>query len=288
MDTSFKSILARLAADYPDREARALARHVLEVRFGVTQTDICLGRERNFSIEERQELENIVNRLLRREPLQYVLGQADFCGRTFAVAPGVLVPRPETEELVGWIVGEEGRTERPASALDIGTGSGCIAVTLVLELPHSRVEAWELSPDALAIARRNASKWQARVDFVQRDILHYDLSQVPPRSLDLIVSNPPYVRQSERESMSGNVLDYEPNEALFVPDATPLLFYDKIASDALTLLSPGGRLYFEINETQGEAIARMLAGYGYEQIRIIKDLYDKDRFASASKPHAHG
>ena len=115
---------------------------------------------------------------------------------------------------------------------------------------------------------------------MQRDILHYDLSQVPPRSLDLIVSNPPYVRQSERESMSGNVLDYEPHEALFVPDATPLLFYDKIARDALTLLSPGG--------TQGEAIAHMLAGYGYEQIGIIKDLYDKDRFASASKPHAHG
>ena len=286
MQTSIDLLRHQLGGIYPPGEITAFTRMIFEALCGYTPTDILLRKDTILSEDIHRKVEEIAGRLARQEPIQYILGYTWFCNRCFDIAPGSLIPRPETEELVRLIIKENsGRELRIA---DLGTGSGCIAVTLALELPHSRVEAWELSPDALAIARRNASKWQARVDFVQRDILHYDLSQAPSRSLDLIVSNPPYVRQSERESMSGNVLDYEPHEALFVPDATPLLFYDKIARDALTLLSPGGRLYFEINETQGEAIARMLAGYGYEQIRIIKDLYDKDRFASASKPHAHG
>lgn len=286
MQTSIDLLRHQLGGIYPPGEITAFTRMIFEALCGYTPTDILLRKDTILSEDIHRKVEEIAGRLARQEPIQYILGYTWFCNRCFDIAPGALIPRPETEELVRLIIKENsGRELRIA---DLGTGSGCIAVTLALELPLSQVEAWELSSDALAIARRNASKWQTGVDFVQRDILHYDLSQVPPRSLDLIVSNPPYVRQSERESMSGNVLDYEPHEALFVPDATPLLFYDKIARDALTLLSPGGRLYFEINETQGEAIAHMLASYGYEQIGIIKDLYDKDRFASASKPHAHG
>lgn len=286
MQTCIDLLRHQLGGIYPPGEITTFTRMIFEDLCGYTPTDILLRKDTILSEDIHRKVEEIAGRLARQEPIQYILGYAWFCDRRFDVAPGVLIPRPETGELVRLIISaNRGRELRIA---DLGTGSGCIAVTLALELPHSRVEAWEVSPDALAIARRNASKWQAHVDFVQRDILHYDLSQVSPRSLDLIVSNPPYVRQSERESMCGNVLDYEPHGALFVPDETPLLFYDKIARDSLTLLSPGGRLYFEINETQGEAIARMLAGYGYEQIRIIKDLYDKDRFASATKPHVHG
>ena len=283
MDTSFKSILARLAADYPEREARALARHVLEVRFGVTQTDICLGRERNFSIEERQELENIVNRLLRREPLQYVLGQADFCGRTFTVAPGVLVPRPETEELVGWIVGEEGHTGRPASALDIGTGSGCIAVTLALELPQVRVAALDISAEALTIARRNAATLHARVDFRQADILSMAAEDGPGTEWDFIASNPPYICEREREDMDDNVRLHEPELALFVPDSDPLLFYRAIGQYALRTLKAGGRLYVEINRAYGRETAQLFRELGLRDIELRKDIYGNDRMIRCKK-----
>jgi release factor glutamine methyltransferase len=170
----------------------------------------------------------------------------------------------------------------------LGTGSGCIAVTLALSLSDSKVEAWDISTEALEIAQRNARKHNAHVNFFQRDILRYDVSELPEESLDIIVSNPPYIRRCESRSMSANVLEYEPHIALFVPNESPLLFYEKIAMDSVRLLSPGGKLYFEINETQGEACARMLETAGYKHIRIIKDLYEKNRFVSAIKPIRHG
>ena len=171
---------------------------------------------------------------------------------------------------------------------DLGTGSGCIAVTLALSLPGSKVEAWDISTEALEIAQRNARKHNAHVNFFQRDILRYDVSELPEESLDIIVSNPPYIRRCESRSMSANVLEYEPHIALFVPNESPLLFYEKIAKDSVRLLSPGGKLYFAINEAQGEACARMLEAAGYKHIRIIKDLYEKNRFVSAIKPIRHG
>ena len=155
-------------------------------------------------------------------------------------------------------------------------------------MSDSKVEAWDISTEALEIAQRNARKHNAHVNFSQRDILRYDVSELPEESLDIIVSNPPYIRRCESRSMSANVLEYEPHIALFVPNESPLLFYEKIAMDSVRLLSPGGKLYFEINEAQGEACARMLEAAGYKHIRIIKDLYEKNRFVSAIKPIRHG
>lgn len=285
MQPSIDLLRHTLQGIYPPGEINGFIRLIFEALCGYTPTDILLRKDTILSEDMHRKIEEIAGRLARQEPIQYILGYAWFCDHRFYIAPGALIPRPETEELVRLIIAECG--ERPLRIADLGTGSGCIAVTLARELPQCRIEAWELSPEALAIARRNADLQQVAVDFYPRDILHYDLSQLTPGSLDLIVSNPPYIRRSESRAMSENVLGYEPHEALFVPDETPLLFYDKIARDGLTLLSPGGRLYFEINETQGSACARMLEHQGYEQIRIIHDLYDKDRFASAVKPHAH-
>ena len=224
-----------------------------------------------------------MNRLLRREPLQYVLGQADFCGRTFAVAPGVLVPRPETEELVGWIVGEEGRTERPASALDIGTGSGCIAVTLALELPQVRVAALDISAEALTIARWNAATLHARVDFRQADILSMAAEDGPETEWDFIASNPPYICEREREDMNDNVRLHEPELALFVPDSDPLLFYRAIGQYALRTLKAGGRLYVEINRAYGRETARLFRELGLRDIELRKDIYGNDRMIRCKK-----
>lgn len=285
MQQSIDLLRHKLQGIYPPGEITGLTRLVFEALCGYTPTDILLRKDTILSEDTHRKIAEIAERLARQEPVQYILGYAWFCGRRFDIAPGALIPRPETEELVRLIIAENnGKSLRVA---DLGTGSGCIAVTLACELSLGRVEAWELSPEALAIARRNAAKYRAQVDFLERDILHYDLSALTPGSLDLIVSNPPYICRSEQTAMSENVLAYEPHEALFVPDETPLLFYDKIARDGLTLLSSGGRLYFEINETQGGNCARILQGYGYEQVRIVKDLYDKDRFASAVKPHDH-
>lgn len=286
MQPSIDLLRHTLQGIYPPGEINGFIRLIFEALCDYTPTDILLRKDTILSEDMHRKIEEIASRLARQEPIQYILGYAWFCDRRFYIAPGALIPRPETEELVRLIIDEN--RSRPLRIADLGTGSGCIAVTLARELPQCRVEAWELSPEALAIARRNAELQQVTVDFYQRDILHYDLSQLTPGSLDLIVSNPPYICRSESRAMSENVLGYEPHEALFVPDETPLLFYDKIARDGLTLLSPGGRLYFEINEAQGPACACMLERQGYEQIRIIHDLYYKDRFASAIKPHAHG
>ena len=172
MNASFNYIFDRLCMSYPASEARAIARLVLETRFGLTPIDICMGRDRTFSLEERRELENIVKRLSQKEPVQYVLGQTDFCGRTFSVAPGVLVPRPETEELTEWIIQDEKASGFSSpDILDIGTGSGCIAITLSQELPQAQVSAIDISTQALAIARKNAERLGAAVDFRCQDIL---------------------------------------------------------------------------------------------------------------------
>ena len=286
MQTSIDLLRHQLGGIYPPGEITAFTRMIFEALCGYTPTDILLRKDTILSEDTHRKIDEIAERLVRQEPIQYILGYAWFCERRFDIAPGALIPRPETEELVRLIIAEN--SGKALHIADLGTGSGCIAITLACELPLCRIEAWELSPDALVIARRNAEKHRVQVDFFERDILHENPETLAPGSLDLIVSNPPYIRQSERQSMCKNVLSYEPHEALFVPDETPLLFYDKIARDGLTLLSPGGKLYFEINETQGDNCAHMLEEYGYEQTRIIKDLYNKDRFASAVKPSAHG
>lgn len=196
-----------------------------------------LHKDTILSEDIHRKIERITDRLSQQEPIQYILGYTDFCGRRFDIAPGALIPRPETEELTRLVITEN--SGQPSRIADLGTGSGCIAVTLALSLSDSKVEAWDISTEALEIAQRNARKHNAHVNFFQRDILRYDVSELPEESLDIIVSNPPYIRRCESRSMSANVLEYEPHIALFVPNESPLLFYEKIAMDSVRLLSPG-------------------------------------------------
>ena len=212
----------RLQQTYPPGEARALYRMVMEMRFGLSQTDLMLGKDTLLSANDRNKLEEIIQRLMQKEPVQYILGQAEFCGHIFHVAPGVLIPRPETAELVQWILSTVPSPDRPfCRLLDVGTGSGCIAISLSLE--GFPVTASDISPESLAIAQKNAESLQAKIDFVSEDVLH-------PRhnnneKWQLIVSNPPYICEREKADMDDNVLLYEPHLALFVPNDDPLLFY---------------------------------------------------------------
>lgn len=222
----------------------------------------------------------MMERLLRSEPVQYVLGHADFCGRAFSVGPGVLIPRPETEDLCLWV--EQGLAARGCASpalLDIGTGSGCIAVTLALDVAGAAVSAWDVSADALQVASGNAGRLGARVGFALVDALD------PPAHTamwDAVVSNPPYVRLGERAAMARNVLDYEPAGALFVPDADPLLFYRAIARYAKAALRPGGELYFEINEALAGEMRSLLLAEGFATAEVRNDRYGRPRFTKST------
>ena len=252
---------------YEAGEARALYRLVMETRFGLSHTDLLLGKDTQLSEEDQAELEIIVERLLRNEPVQYILGQAEFCGRRFLVEPGVLIPRPETEDLVNAVV-----PSCPCSILDIGTGSGCIAVTLALK--GYRVTAFDISPIALRIAQKNAEVLGAKVNFRIEDILHPKPTE---EHWDVIISNPPYVCESEAVEMDENVLHYEPHLALFVPDSDPLLFYRAIAEYACQHLNPGGQLLMEINRAFGKKVKNMIEMVGFEHVKTSTDRYGNER-----------
>lgn len=278
MNVSASHIRRTLQESYSAQEAANLSRIVCCEMLGQSTIDYYLGKDIILSPKERQDLDSILARLCNFEPIQYIQGIARFLGRSFHVAPDVLIPRPETEELVEAMLRE---VSSDARILDIGTGSGCIAVSLSKALPDARVTAWDISSDALSIARRNNDELQASVGFVQRDVLTY----VPDAGecYEAIVSNPPYVTESEKEAMERNVLDWEPFSALFVPDNDPLLFYRRIAELGRTMLVPGGRLYFEINRAYGEATATMLYGQGYANPRILKDISGNDRIVIAER-----
>ena len=271
-------IRQRLQAHYEAGEAAWLARIVCNEMLDQPLTDFYLGKDIVLSANKEIELENILTRLCQYEPIQYIQGKARFLGRDFHVAPGVLIPRPETEELVERIA-----REAPAGAhvLDIGSGSGCISVSLALTIPRGVVTAWDISAEALDIARGNARSLGAEVRFVQCDAL--TVQPDANEHYDMIVSNPPYVTERERATMRPNVLEWEPSLALFVPDNDPLRFYRRIADLGRRLLTPGGRLYFEINQAYGKAMASMLHEYGYTAIHIEKDMYGNDRFALCQK-----
>jgi len=267
--------IQQLLSVYPPQEARALYMLVMEVAFGLKPTQVLLGKDKELSEDKQALLQNIISRLLRKEPVQYILGQADFCGHTFHVEPGVLIPRPETQELVNLISQQH---PSPCSILDIGTGSGCIAVSLAL-IGH-QVTAFDISEDALRIASENAQALHADIFFEQEDILH---PSPTTRLWDVIVSNPPYICQREAQLMDDNVLDFEPHLALFVPDNEPLLFYRAIAEYATTHLKASGRLYFEINEAYPQETSSLLEQMGYTHINIHPDIFGKSRFISATK-----
>ena len=271
-------IRSRLQPYYTAEEVSALSRIVCCDLLGQAPTDYYLGKDIVLSSKNEQELEDILQRLSRFEPLQYIEGRTLFLGREFWVAPGVLIPRPETEELVELML-----KEIPADAriLDVGTGSGCIAISLAKELPDALVTAWDVSPEALSVARANARKLQADVRFVECDVLACQVDEVG--LYDVIVSNPPYVTEAEKADMEPNVLQWEPSLALFVPDDDPLRFYRRIAVLGRDMLADGGRLYFEINRAYGREMVEMLRTMGYVRVRVEKDLSQNDRFVIAEK-----
>lgn len=278
---NYRELWKQLTPLYDEAEAKAVVRTVLEVRYGLTLTDILCGKVNDLSAEDGRSLEKIMQRLLQAEPVQYVLGEAEFAGRWFKVAPGVLIPRPETEELCAWIVSEHTSADgEPTTILDIGTGSGCLAVTLSLDIPDAAVSAWDISQDALRIASENAKAWKVPVSFALQDAL---AAPIDSMKWDIIVSNPPYICPSEAAEMAQNVLKYEPSTALFVPQSDPLLFYKAIASYAIEALKPGGKLYVEINPLYRNELEKMLKNVGFIDIEIRKDAFGKDRMARATR-----
>lgn len=278
MNATDSYIRKALQKYYPKQEAANLSRIICCEMLGQSTVDYYLGKDIILFPKEAQELESILSRLYNFEPIQYVQGFAHFLGRTFRVAQGVLIPRPETEELVELMLKE---IASDARILDIGTGSGCIAVSLSKELPEAQVAAWDVSEEALAIARKNNELLQASVRFSLCDVL--TCQPTAQERYDVIVSNPPYVLEAEKQDMERNVLDWEPSLALFVPNTDPLRFYRRIAELAQEMLEPGGRLYFEINRAFGEATVAMLCEQGYLNVHIQKDISGNDRFIIAER-----
>lgn len=283
---TYSEIWHRIATSYEDGEARAIARILIEELFGLSYTDIVCGATDQLSADDTLRLDTTVRRIEQGEPLQHVLGYADFCGNHFGVNASVLIPRPETE----WLVDEGERLingasnatpSAPKRILDIGTGSGCIAISLKLRLGEAYVEAWDISEEALRTAESNAKALKAEVAFCKMDALRAEESVAP---WDLIVSNPPYICDSERADMDDNVLLHEPHTALFVPDDDPLRFYRAIARYALRSLSNGGSLLFECNTRYAEATGEMMREMGFEDVTVNDDCFGQPRFVKGSSP----
>lgn len=276
--TTYRNLWERLTTVYDVGEAKSVVRWLLDVSFQLTLADVLGGALERLSAGDKQRLKQMMLRLEQGEPVQYVAGQTEFCGRWLHLEPGVLIPRPETEELCRWILGGN---HHPSSILDIGTGSGCIAITLALELEGAKVMAWDISPEVLHIASENARRLDANVDFRRQDAL------LPPSDADcwdIIVSNPPYVCDSERQQMHIGVLGHEPHQALFVPDGDPLRFYRAIGRYASTALCRGGSLYFEINPLYHSPLCQLLEEQGFKDISTQNDQFGKCRMVRAIRP----
>ena len=297
---TYQQLWQSLTPLYDAGEAQAIVRTVLDVEYGMTLTDIICGKVNELSSDEERNLEEIIIRLQKGEPVQYVLGEADFAGRTFHVEPGVLIPRPETAELCQWIEEEVSSLDAddPKQILDICTGSGCIAITLGLTIPNSEVTGWDISEDALRIAQGNVEMLKARnVRIEYQDALMLpkaaeaaeaaEISEAAESSLskgwNIIVSNPPYICEKEKADMEKNVLEHEPSIALFVPDEEPLKFYRAIAEYASSALKTGGALYFEINPIYEKETREMLQDLGFKDIETKEDAYGKKRMMKAMK-----
>ena len=304
---TYSEIWHRIATSYDDGEARAIARILIEELFGLSYTDIVCGATEQLSADDTLRLDTAVRRIEQGEPLQHVLGYADFCGNRFCVNGSVLIPRPETEWLVdegaklmdGCVASDDTQHKAPHSPkriLDIGTGSGCIAISLKLRLGDAYVEAWDISEEALRTAQDNADALKAEVVFRKRDALvsnaptgqamdsiNYSEANILAAPWDLIVSNPPYICDSERSAMDDNVLLHEPHTALFVPDDDPLRFYRAIARYALLTLNTGGSLLFECNTRYAEATGTMLSDMGFEEVTVSDDCFGLPRFVRGRK-----
>ena len=298
---TYQQLWQSLTPLYDAGEAQAIVRTVLDVKYGMTLTDIICGKVNEISADEERKLEEIIIRLQKGEPVQYVLGEADFAGRTFHVEPGVLIPRPETAELCQWIekdmieksIVSSGDSPEDSSGnspqatddakliLDICTGSGCIAITLGLNIPNSEVTGWDISEDALRIAQGNVEMLKARNVRIE----YQDALALPKaaEAADLIVSNPPYICEKEKADMEKNVLEHEPSLALFVPDEDPLKFYRAIAEYASSTLKSGGALYFEINPIYEKETREMLLKLDFKDIETKEDAFGKKRMMRAIK-----
>jgi release factor glutamine methyltransferase len=274
-DDLFQKCLSYLEGTYESSELRSLVEILLEDAFGITRMDRVMKKQVNV---DETTLANYLDRIKEHEPIQYITGKALFMDRVFYVAPGVLIPRPETEELVRWIV-EENEIEKPV-IWDIGTGSGCIAISLAVEIPNAIVHASDISTEALTIAESNNDSLKKRVQLFQSDVLN---DAIPDLKLDILVSNPPYIPESDRADMHANVLQHEPEVALFVPNNDPLRFYRKIGEVGLLCLKNDGQLYFEVHERLADETLAMLLNMGYKQGEVKKDMQGKKRMVRVRK-----
>lgn len=268
--------LQQLQQRYPIGEARALYELIMQRRFDLSRTDILLGKDTTLSADDKAELQIIVNRVAKGEPVQYVLGSEEFCGHEFLVTPDVLIPRPETQQLVQLV---QQYVTFGSSVLDVGTGSGCIAITLALS--GYQVTALDISEEALAIAQKNAERLKAEVKFLKGDI--FSMDNAPCSMFEGIVSNPPYICEKEAAEMDDNVLLHEPHLALFVPDDDPLLFYRAIADYGHQHLENGGWLFFETNRAYCKQVGELLLQKGYKNVKTITDEYGNERYVVGSR-----
>lgn len=269
-----------LSGIYEGHELTAIIRTICCDMLGIDAATYYLKEAVTLTTEQGTLLQGIIDRLRQGEPLQYIEGKVPFCGMEFAVNPSVLIPRPETAELVDWIVCEHA-TQQPR-ILDLGTGSGCIAIALSKQLPQATIEACDISAEALTVAKENARTNEAPVSFFTHDML--DLSTPLPHSYDILVSNPPYIRQSEAADMSIQVTEWEPHTALFVPDDDALRFYRAIAELGQTeALRPGGHIYVEINQALGKETVALFKSYEYKDVKLRKDIYGNNRMIKCKK-----
>jgi release factor glutamine methyltransferase len=281
------AFISTLAGIYPPEEVHALLYRSLEHYLGLSRVEVALSRKQILKDAQRLLLEETLERLSQQEPIQYILGETEFYDLDFLVNTTTLIPRPETEELVRWIVDDVYATNiknkdaqyRP-KVLDIGTGSGCIAISLAKNIPSAIVQGVDVSLQALEMAAANAKRNQADVSFYQQDILNTDRLK---GTYDIIVSNPPYVRELEKAEIEVNVLAFEPHSALFVSDQDPLLFYRKIAALAVEYLNPKGILFLEINQYLGQETVALLKAIGFTQVALKQDMFGKDRMIKAQK-----
>lgn len=273
-----QDIKKSLSSLYDKREIQSFIYIIFNYVLNYAKIDTVLNKDEEIQEDKCKIIYSIVERLKKHEPLQYILGETDFYDLIFNVNESTLIPRQETEELVQLIINEN--MNKDISILDIGTGSGCIAICLAKNLPLAKVSALDISEKAIETAITNADRNNVKVDFFLEDILNRKTSH---KKYDIIVSNPPYICNSEKSLMHANVLDYEPHTALFVDDNNPLIFYKEIALFAKENLNDNGLLYFEINEALGKEMKDMLENYSYKNVEIIKDINERDRIVKAQK-----
>ena len=277
MQTALQHIKSELEGIYPETEIKSFSYLMIEKITGFSRTEIIVNKNTYFSVEQHHVIESFIEKLKKNIPIQYILSETEFYGLCFNVNESVLIPRPETEELVDWIRTENDRNST-LKILDIGTGSGCIAISLKHEFPNSVVSAFDISEEALETAQSNADRNKLNVHFSKVDILHPDNLE---QKWDIIVSNPPYVLENEKANMEANVLEHEPHLALFVPDNDPLLFYRQIALFAQKHLNNNGKLYFEINRQFGSETIDLLKELGFTNVELRKDISGNDRMTKA-------